>query len=102
MENLKSSAISGYEKTAPGHLAAAWEVKTGNADCCIATETAARFFGLHFIPLETVRYDLVLRQQDLASPNVQLLLDAISQLKFRRKLNGIGGYDTSLTGSRIQ
>jgi putative molybdopterin biosynthesis protein len=102
LQNLNPVAIAGYQRTAPGHLPAAWEVKAGAADCCIATQAAARFFGLHFIPLETVRYDLVLRKQDLDSPKVQLLLNGICQLSFRRKLNGIGGYDTSVTGTRVQ
>jgi putative molybdopterin biosynthesis protein len=99
---LDARAVHGYLRTAPGHVAAAWEVKTGNADCCFATEAAARCYGLHFIPLQSVRYDLAVRARQLKTPEVQTLLDVINQLSFRRKLQSLGGYDTSVTGARIQ
>jgi molybdate-binding protein/DNA-binding XRE family transcriptional regulator len=99
---VQSEVFAGNLRTAPGHLAAAWSVKTGSADCCIATESAARFFGLHFMALESVRYDLVVRQQQLSAPRVELLLNVINELSFRRKLQNLGGYDTSVTGVRIQ
>jgi molybdate-binding protein/DNA-binding XRE family transcriptional regulator len=97
---LKRTDVRGYDCTAPGHLAAAREVKSARADCCVATEAAARVFGLHFIPLETARYDLVVRKQDFERPQIQTLFDAIQDLSFRRKLEKIGGYDTAVTGRR--
>jgi molybdate-binding protein/DNA-binding XRE family transcriptional regulator len=98
---LDSRRIRGYERTAPGHLAAAGEVKTGNVDCCIATEAAARVFGLSFSALQSSRYDLVVRKQDLNLPGVQTLFDAITRLNFRSKLKNVGGYDTTVTGERV-
>ncbi len=98
---LDPKRVRGYDRTAPGHLAAAWEVKTGAADCCIATRASARVFGLHFIPLVTSRYDLVVRKQHLNLPATQALFDAINRLSFRLELNGIAGYDTAVTGGRV-
>ena len=37
---IPSSQIQGYHRDASGHMAAAWEVRTGAADCCIATRAA--------------------------------------------------------------
>jgi molybdopterin molybdotransferase/putative molybdopterin biosynthesis protein len=99
---LKPETIASYSRTAPGHVAAAWEVKTGRVDCCLATEAAARFFGLTFIPLVAARYDFVIRKQQLTTPSVQVLLNVINQAAFRRELNNVGGYDTSVTGERVQ
>ena len=98
---LDPKRVRGYHRTAPGHLAAAWEVKTGAADCCIATRTAACIFGLNFIPLESSRYDLVVRKQHLKLPGIQALFDVINRLSFRLELNGVGGYNTAVTGGRI-
>jgi len=61
----------------------------------------ARHFGLHFIPLESVRYDLAFRKQQLNSPGLQMLFDAMNQLAFRKMLGGVAGYDTSVTGTRV-
>jgi molybdate-binding protein/DNA-binding XRE family transcriptional regulator len=98
---ITSSRIKGYNQVAYGHLPAAWQVRTGSADCCVATRAAARVFGLDFVPLVSERYDLVIRRQHLAMPAVQLLLDTVSRTAFRRELEALGGYDTSAAGTRM-
>ncbi len=94
-------AVRGYDAIASGHLPAAWQVKTGQADCCLATKTAACVFGLDFIPLESERYDLVIHEQNLNHPGVQILLDTLGRTAFRRELEGLGGYDTTIAGDRL-
>jgi putative molybdopterin biosynthesis protein len=94
-------AVKGYEQIASGHLPAAWQVKNGLADCCLATQTAACVFGLDFIPLESERYDLVIQNQNLSHPGVQILLDTLGRTAFRRELEGLGGYDTTISGNRL-
>jgi putative molybdopterin biosynthesis protein len=59
---IDSKNVLGYERVAYGHLPAALAVSLGEADCCIATRSAAQAFGLGFLPLATERYDLVIRQ----------------------------------------
>ena len=98
---IASSKIKGYKQVAHGHLPAAWQVRTGHADCCVATRAAARVFGLDFVPLVSERYDLVIRKQHLALPAVQLLLDTLNRTAFRRELEGLGGYDTSGAGKQV-
>lgn len=99
--SLEGNLINGYETLAPGHLPAAWQVQSGAADCCLATGAAARIFGLHFIPLVTERYDLVIRRRYLDLPRMQSLLDTLSRSHFRRELEGLGGYDTKVAGDRL-
>jgi molybdate-binding protein/DNA-binding XRE family transcriptional regulator len=94
-------AVRGYERTAGGHLPAAWQVRAGDADCCIATRAAARVFGLDFLPLVSERYDLAIRRQHLDHPPVQALLDTLNRAAFRRELEGLGGYDASAAGRRL-
>jgi putative molybdopterin biosynthesis protein len=98
---IEAKTVLGYERLAPGHLAAAWQVQTRAADCCIATRAAARVFGLHFVPLVSERYDLVIRTRHLGLPRMQHLLDTLSRADFRRELEGLGGYDTRVTGQRL-
>lgn len=94
-------AVKGYENIASGHLPAAWQVQSGQADCCLATKTAACVFGLDFIPIESERYDLVIHEQNLNHPGVQVLLDILGRAAFRRELEGLGGYDTKIAGDRL-
>jgi len=91
--------VAGYGRIAPGHLAAAWAVRRGEADCCVAPRVAAQVFGLGFLPLQTERYDLVVPEAWIAAPPVQALLDALQRASFRRQLQALEGYDVSSTGA---
>jgi molybdate-binding protein/DNA-binding XRE family transcriptional regulator len=98
---LDSASLRGYDRIAPGHLQAAWQVLSGQADACIATRAAARVFGLGFIPLVSERYDLAIRRQFLEMPGVQALLDTLNRSNYRRELESLGGYDTRAAGQRL-
>jgi putative molybdopterin biosynthesis protein len=97
--DLKS--VRGYDRIAPGHLPAAWQVQSGQADACIATRAAARVFGLGFIPLVSERYDLAVRRQHLDMPSVQAVFDTLSRSNYRRELESLGGYDARVAGQRL-
>ena len=98
---LRRQKVRGYDRLAAGHLPAAWRVRAGDADCCMATRAAARVFGLDFIPLASERYDLAIRRQHLDYPPIAMLLDTLNRAAFRRELEGLGGYDTSGAGRRL-
>ena len=93
--------VRGANGTAPGHLAAAWAVASGQADCCIAAGSAARRFGLDFIPLAGERFELVLHKRDLTRKPVQAVLDVLNRARFRRQLETIAGYDVSHAGETV-
>jgi len=95
---ISAGKVTGYDRIAAGHLPAAQAVSQGEADCCIATRSAARVFGLNFIPLVTERYDLVIRRQFARLPAMQALFDALNRSALRRKLELLAGYDTTHTG----
>ena len=95
---VPASRVKGYNQEAHGHLPAALAVSLGEADCCVATRSAARVFGLGFLPLATERYDLVVRQPMVRLPAVHALLDVLNRSTIRRKLEALAGYDTSHTG----
>jgi len=98
---IPARAVRGYDELpAAGHLPAAWRVYNGMADCCVATRSAARAFGLDFVPLASERYDLVIRREHLAATAVERLLDTLAQAAFRRELEGLCGYDTRETGNK--
>jgi putative molybdopterin biosynthesis protein len=98
---IEPKSVRGYDSVAPGHLQAAWQVQSGQADCCIATRAAARVFGLGFIPLVSERYDLAIRRQHLDMPSIQVLLDTLNRSNYRRELESLGGYDTRAAGQRL-
>ena len=98
---ISARKVQGYQRIAAGHLAAAYAVVAGDADCCLATRSAARAFGLGFVPLKSERYDFVFRKTTLETPAVQAFMDVLQRASLRRKLETLAGYDTSKTGTRI-
>lgn len=93
--------VPGYDRIAYGHLAAAYQVASEEGDCCLATRSAARTFGLDFVPLRTERYDLVLLRKTLELPAVEAFLDVLQRAALRRKLELLAGYDTAQTGVQL-
>jgi molybdate-binding protein/DNA-binding XRE family transcriptional regulator len=96
---VPAAQVSGYGQEAQGHLEAAAAVASGQADCCVATRSAALAFELDFIAWNRERYDFALWKQMLPQPAVQSFLDELSRLALRRKLEAVAGYDTRHTGA---
>jgi putative molybdopterin biosynthesis protein len=106
-ENLKrlgifGSEIKGYNKESQSHLAVASAVSSGDADVAVGNEKIARQVdNIDFIPLKKERYDLVIRKEDMQSPEVQTLLNIIQSDAFKNEFYHIGGYDTADMGKIV-
>lgn len=97
-EGIDPASIPGYEREMTTHLAVARAVANGEADACVCTLAAARIFDLKFVPLAMEEYELAIRHDALQEREMRMLCDCIVSEEFRRILEGMGGYDTSLTG----
>ena len=93
--------VSGYESVVRSHMGAAWHVRSGLADACIATGAAARAFGLDFLPIVSERYDLVVRREFAGLAAIERLFDVLQKAALRRELELVGGYDTRATGAAV-
>jgi molybdate-binding protein/DNA-binding XRE family transcriptional regulator len=98
---IDGSRVQGYDRIAFGHLAAAYCVASKEADVCLATRSAAKTFGLGFLPLQSERYDFVMRRRTTEFPAVKAFLDVLQRATLRRKLEVLAGYDTSETGAVV-
>lgn len=98
---LPETKVLGYDRVAFGHLPAAFQILSGAADVCVATRSAAQTFGLDFIPIQSARYDLVMRKRTGDLPAVKAFLDVLHRATLRRKLEVLAGYDTSQTGAVV-
>jgi len=73
-------------------------VRSGRADCGIATRSVAVSAGVGFVPLTWERFDLVLRQRDYFLPEPQALFHFMRSAEFRTRAAELGGYDSSVVG----
>jgi putative molybdopterin biosynthesis protein len=77
-------------------LAAA--IRTGKADCGVATRAAARAAGLDFVPLLSESFDLLMRQRSYFRPSVQALVGFLGQKRLQHRATELTGYDTAPAG----
>jgi putative molybdopterin biosynthesis protein len=73
-------------------------VRSGRADCGIATRAVAHAAALDFVPLVWERFDLALRQRDYFLPGPQALFKFIGTAAFRDRAAELSGYDVSEAG----
>lgn len=97
--DLDPAELPGYHTRAAGHLQVASAVAAGLADAGVASEPAARAYGLGFVPLADERFDLVLPGQYLGSREVQGLLKVLTSPWLLEQLASLPGYDPSACGA---
>jgi putative molybdopterin biosynthesis protein len=73
-------------------------VRSGRADCGVATRSVAQAAGLGFVALTWERFDLALRQRDYFLPGPQALFGFMRTATFRERAAELGGYDVSDAG----
>ena len=96
---MKPAQVRGYNRLAGSHLSTARMVAEGQAYAAIGVLSAARLFGLDFLPLQEERYDLVIPTPYLtSSPALSGFLDTLVSRPFRTEVQALGGYDTRDSG----
>jgi molybdate-binding protein len=100
-QGITGNQVKGYERITLGQLPSARLVKTGEVDCCISTQAAARVLGLDFIPLAQKPYHLVIRRAHLNLPPVQALIETLGHASYRREVETCVGYDMHSAGERL-
>jgi putative molybdopterin biosynthesis protein len=98
---IAASQLPGYDTEVTGHLQVAAAIAAGLADAGIASEPAARAYGLAFIPLAAEHFDLVIPAGQFASREVQGLLKILSSAWLVDQLATLPGYDPARCGERI-
>jgi putative molybdopterin biosynthesis protein len=98
---LKPDDLLGYDTQAAGHLQVASAIRAGLAAAGIASEPAARAYGLAFVPLADEHFSLVIPAEHVASREVQALLKVLSSPWLLAQLAGLPGYDASNCGERL-
>jgi len=73
-------------------------IRTGSADCGVATRAAARAAGLDFVPLAWESFDLLMRQRSYFCPAIQALIGFLRDGRVKQRAAELTGYDPSPAG----
>lgn len=90
------NAIPGVHATGPDLVRA---IRSGEADCGIASRAVALGQGLGFVPLAWERFDLAMRRRTYFEPGPQALLAAMRSSGFARQAEALSGYDLAPAGT---
>ncbi len=99
---ISAKNIKGYERESTSHLAIASTVARGGADIGIGNEKSGlQVKGIDFIPLQSERYELVIKKEDIEKAPYQAVLEILRSQEFKMELEGIGGYDLTDIGKIV-
>ena len=100
-EGVESHQIAGYETGEFTHSAVAAYIASGMADAGFGVEAAARRFGLDFVPLVAERYFLICRDESIATPFMQRVLETLASRRFHAAAGRIPGIDATRAGTLL-
>lgn len=103
MSLLKRDGLSvgDFDRTvvAPTGPDIAQAIRSGHADCGIATRAVATAAGIGFVPLAIEHFDLLMRQRDYFRAPLQTFLKLLADSRFAGRAAELGGLDASSAGS---
>ena len=101
-ENLDVDAIYGYDREELTHTSVAVQIVSGSADAGMGIYSAAKLYGLDFIPICIEEYDLIVPDHAWDTPQVQQLIATLKSREFKEKVLALGGYTVENPGEIIK
>ena len=98
---IDPAKIYGYEREEMTHNAVAVQIAGDSADVGMGIFSAARLYGLDFIPVCTEEYDLLIPETAWHTPLVRQLLTTLKSDAFRVRIEAMGGYTLDRPGEII-
>ncbi|MFZ5573445.1 MAG: substrate-binding domain-containing protein [Thermodesulfobacteriota bacterium] len=98
---IPTEAVTGYENLVSNHSQGARMVAYGLADAALGLRAVAAAHELDFIPIQSVRCDLVIPCDLLELTAIKILLDVLQTHAMRKELASLAGYDVSCTGNLV-
>lgn len=96
--NIPPGAINGFETAEYTHAAVAAYIASDMADVGFGVETAARYFGLDFVPLMQERYFFAIGKNEWQKNPLSDVLKILQSEEFKHHVNQLGGYDAKDAG----
>ena len=100
-EGVDPEAVYGYEREELTHNAVAVQIAGGSADAGMGICSAARLYGLDFLPICVEEYDLLIPETVWNSPMVRQLIETLKSEAFRARIEAMGGYTLDRPGEII-
>ena len=91
-DGIDPHGIYGYDHEEFTHTAVAALIEAGSADAGMGIYSAAKMYGLGFVPVCEEQYDLLVPDYAWGTPQVSALIGVLRSDAFRERLEQLGGY----------
>ena len=91
-EGISPDRIDGYRNEKFTHTAVAAFVASGDADAGLGIYSAAKIYGLDFIPLCDEEYDFLVSAKYAGHPFVKAFFELFESDEFKERIERMGGY----------
>ena len=98
-QGIDTAAVYGYEREEYTHTSVAALIAAGSADAGLGIFSAAKLYGLDFLPICDEQYDLLIPDYAWDTPMVHRLLETLKSDAFRVRLDALGGYTVNTPGT---
>lgn len=95
---MDTSLISGYDREASTHMAAAALVASNSADAAMGIFAAAKAMDLEFLPLGEEEYDFAVPVKYLDLPEMLSFIRVLKSEELHHRMDQIGGYQYDMAG----
>lgn len=97
-EGVDPAGVYGYDREEFTHTAVAAQIAGGTADAGMGILSAAKIYGLDFLPVCVEQYDLIIPDYAWDTPVVRRVLEILASPAFRARLEKLGGYTLAQPG----
>ena len=98
-DGIDPDQIYGYDREEFTHMSVAVQIASDTADAGMGIYSAAKTYGLDFLPVCMEQYDLLISDAAWETPVVQKLIEVLKSDAFRERLEALGGYEVKNPGT---
>ncbi len=90
---IDKNTIEGYRNEEFTHTAVAAQIASGNADCGLGIYSAAKMYGLDFVPVSVEQYDFLVDAGAVENEAVKAFFEILKSDELKERLEKMGGYE---------
>ena len=100
-EGVDPGQVYGYEREEVTHNSVAVQIASGSADAGMGIYSAAKLYGLDFLPVCVEEYDLLIPETVWNTGLIKQLIRTLKSEAFRARIEAMGGYTLDRPGEII-
>ncbi len=99
---ISPQSVNGWNREEMTHTAVAAQIASGTGDLGLGIFSAAKLYGLDFVPVCTENYDFAVLRSAWELPQTKMFISILRSEEFKKRLEALGGYTAENIGEVLQ